>query len=120
MRVQNAVIIDAENNSQSQTGTIYLDVNQIVNLTFQTIMGDVSSNGTVKIQGSNDEPTNGNRQTFTPTHWSDIPNATSSISSGVGPLIVISNVSCQYMRAVYTKSSGGTTTITVIANGVGV
>lgn len=112
--------MDAQNNSISQTGTVYLDVNQLINLTFQTIMGDVSAAGTVKIQGSNDNPAaHGNRQTFIPTHWSDIPNATSTIASGVGPLIVIANVACQYMRAVYTKTSGGSTTITILANGVG-
>jgi len=119
MRVVSTVIMNAENNSQSQIGTIYFDVNQMVNMTFQTSMGDVSSNGTVKIQGSNDEPTNGNRQTFIPTNWSDIPNATATVTSGIAPLIVLSNISCQYVRAVYTKTSGGTTTITITANGAG-
>jgi len=104
------------------TGTVALDVNQAINLTFQAIVtGGVTAAGTVKIQGSNDLPPNGQRAGFAPTNWSDIPNATAAIASGVGPLIVLSNVACQFMRAVYTRTSGGTgETITVQCNSVGV
>lgn len=111
------ITILSDANTATVTGTDF-DVNQIVSASFQTVMGDVSANGTVKIQGSNDNPgpsgkaINGN---FTPTNWSDIPNATSTITSGVGSMIVIPNMCFRYIRAVYTKSSGGSTTVQVLA-----
>lgn len=106
--------------SGSVTGTA-LDTNQCVNITFQTITTSSDAAGTVKIQGSNDNPGAQYRQNFTPTNWSDIPNATASIASGVGPMIVLSNIACGYLRAVYTRSGGGAAdkTIVVKANAVG-
>lgn len=118
MKVVVCQVLNAANTG-TQTGTIILDTNQLINITFQTIMGDATAAGTVKIQGSNDNPApSGNRKPFTPTNWSDIPNATSTIALGVGPLIVLQNVACQYMRVVYTRTSGGSTTVIVNANGI--
>lgn len=104
------------------TGAVALDVNQAINLTFQTVVtGGTTAAGTVKIQGSNDLPTNGARAGFAPTNWSDIPNATATVTSGVAPLIVLSNVACQYMRAVFTRSAGAIgETMVVRCNSVGV
>lgn len=99
------------------TGAAF-DVNQIVSASFQPVFGDVTANGTVKIQGSNDNPApsgkgiNGN---FIPTNWADIPSATSAISSGVGPMIVLANMCYRSIRVVYTRSSGGSTTVQVLA-----
>lgn len=118
MRVVSTVALSAVNTA-TVTSTVVLDANQIVNCTFQTIMGDATAAGAVKVQGSNDNPTT-ERQNFTPTNWSDIPSATSTIASGVGPLIVISNISCQWFRVVYTRASGGSSTIKVVMNAEGV
>lgn len=100
--------------SVSSIGNI-IDVNQIVSASFVPVFGDVTAAGTIKLQVSNDIPTT-YRQLFVPTNWADIPNATSTISSGVGPAIVIGNMAFSYIRAVYTKTSGGSTTIQVYAN----
>lgn len=79
---------------------------------FVPIFGDNSANGTVKIQASNDIVAVGGA----PTNWVDITNATSTISSGVGPAILLANMCYAYIRVVYTRSSGGSTTISVNMN----
>lgn len=94
------------------------DTNQIVSASFVPVFGDITAVGVVKIQCSNDNPAPSGGRTpgsFTPTNWADIPNATSAITSGVGPAIVIPNMCFSYIRAVYTKTSGGSTTVKVLA-----
>lgn len=99
-----------------------IDANQLVNFTVQTIVtGGTTAAGTIKVQGSNDLPTNNDRASFEPTNWSDVPNATATLTAGVAPLIVCSNVACQYIRIVFTRSAGaGSEFITIKTNGVGV
>lgn len=102
----------------SQTGSAYF-VGQAVSASFVTSCGDATAAGTVKVQGSNDIHV-GDPALFTPTNWNDITNATSAISSGTGPAIVLQTMNFQYIRVVYTKSSGGSTTITVSMSALGV
>jgi len=98
-------------NTASATGSSF-DVNQAVSASFVPVCGDATAAGTLKLQCSADIiPTN-----VTPTNWVDIPNATSAIASGTGPAIVIGNMCFKYIRAVYTRTSGGSTTITVNMN----
>lgn len=92
-----------------------IDSNQAVSGSFAPVLGDVTAAGTVKIQCSNDNPNGQYRNTFTPTNWNDIPSATSTITSGVGPAIVLPNMAFGYIRAVFTSSSGGSSTIVVNA-----
>jgi hypothetical protein len=92
------------------------DVNQIVSASFCIVNGDATAAGTVKLQCSNDIVSNHSRVNFTPTNWCDIPNATSTVAAGVGPAIVIPNMCFSYIRAVYTRSSGGSTTMQVNMN----
>lgn len=102
-------------NTATQTGSAYF-VGQIVSASFVLANGDATAAGTLKLQASNDAPINGNPQTFIPTNWADIPNATSTVASGIGPAIVIGNMCFAYIRAVYTRSGGGSTTIIVNMN----
>ncbi len=92
-----------------------IDSNQLVSGSFHAYFGDASANGTFKIQASNDvapiqysSPT-----TFIATNWTDIPNASTSITSGSSALLTIPNMSYRWIRAVYTRSSGGSTTVNV-------
>ena len=96
------------------TGSAF-ETQQVYSASFCPICSDDSAGGTVKIQGSNDSPVGANTQ-FTPSNWNDIPNATSTIASGVGPAIVIPVMNFQYIRAVYTASSGGGADDTIIVN----
>lgn len=102
----------------SQTGSSFF-VGQAIAASFVPVFGDTGAAGTVKIQGSNDAPI-GDPTKYTPTNFSDITNATSTIASGVGPAIVLSTMNFQYIRAVYTRTSGGSTTVKVKMSALGV
>ncbi len=113
MKNVNATILSAVDTS-SQNGS-QIDSNQLVSASFQAVFGDASANGTVKIQASNDvAPIQySSSSTFVVTNWVDIPSATASITSGASGLITIANMSYRWIRAVYTRSSGGSTTVVV-------
>ena len=98
----------------SQTGNAFFS-GQWVSASFAPVFGDAAAAGTVKIQCSNDLPT-GDPYKFVPTNWCDVPNATSTIASGVGPAILIPNMAFGYIRVVYTRVSGGSTTVVVNMN----
>ena len=98
-------------NTSTQTGSAFF-VGQAAAASFVITNGDTSAAGTVKIQGSNDLPV-GDPNQFVPTNFNDIPSATSTIASGVGPAIVLPTMNFQYIRAVFTRSGGGTTTIVI-------
>jgi len=116
MRVANINILSAVNTG-SATGS-KIDVNQVVSASFTVVNGDATAAGTVKIQCSNEIVTNDDRAIFVPSagSWVDIPNASSTIASGVGNAIVIPNMCFSYIRAVFTRSGGGSSTITVNMN----
>lgn len=116
MRNAQIEILNADD-SMSQTGSSFW-VGQIIAASFCPVFGDVAAAGTLKIQCSNDIPV-GAPAAFTPTNWNDVPNATSTIASGVGPAIVIAQMCFAYIRAVYTRSGGGSTTIVVNMNVLG-
>lgn len=119
MRNQSSIILTGTADV-SITGTA-LDTNQAINATFATIVaGGTTTAGTVKVQGSNQAAPQGQRGTFVPTEWSDIPAATATVTAGVAPLIVLSNVACQYMRVVFTRTAGVVSeTVIVRCNTVG-
>lgn len=114
MRNVNCVVLSA-NDTASHNGAA-VDSNQLVSASFQAIFGDSSANGTVKIQASNDiynARYNYPEGTFTPTNWVDIPSATATVTSGASVIITITNMCYRWIRVVYTRSSGGSTTIIV-------
>lgn len=117
MRNLNQTILSAVDTASVNGAAV--DSNQLVSASFQSVFGDVTAAGTVKIQASNDVPVS-SRQSFTPTNWSDIPSATATVTAGVAPLIVIANMSFGYIRAVYTRTGGGTTTIIVNIDALGI
>lgn len=119
MRVVNQKTINAGDNSASVNGSA-INASQLINASFQTIMGDTTAEGTVKIQASNDLPPAGQLAPYTPVNWSDIPNATSAVAAGVGPMIVLQNMSYQSVRAVFTSTVAGNTTINVTMNAQGI
>ena len=100
-------------NSQTQTGDA-IWVGQSVAASFTALNGDATAAGTLKIQGSNEIPV-GSPDKYVPSSasFADIPSATSAIAAGIGPAIVLATMNFQYIRAVYTRSGGGSTTILV-------
>ena len=117
-----ATILNA-NADASRNGTAW-NTNQLVSASFQTITADTTASGTIKIQFSNDNPNPSGKGsvsgTFTPTNWTDIPNATATMTAGVTPGIVIPNMCFGYVRAVFTRSGGTTVPIQVLAFGLSV
>lgn len=116
MRQAQVIILNAANDV-TRTGPKF-DVNQAVSASFTIVNGDATAAGTVKIQCSNEVVTNNNRVEFVPSasSWVDIPNATATVTAGVAPAIVIPNMCFSYIRAVFTQSGAGSTTIVVTMN----
>lgn len=114
MRNSQINILSAVDTGSATGGAI--DVGQIISASFQVITGDADAAGTVKLQMSNDLTLGVPRTNFTPSNWSDIPNATSTVASGVAPPITIASMCYSYIRAIYTRSGGGSTTINVNMN----
>jgi hypothetical protein len=104
--------------SGAATGSVTgskIDVNQAVSASFQVLNGgDLTIAGTLKLQVSNQicEPQT-DRYNFVPTEWSDIPNATTTITAGVASAIVVPNMCMSYIRAVFTRT-GGAGTVQVV------
>jgi len=96
-----------------------INVNQIVSASFQVYCAGADLAGTLKLQASNDCPKAGNLAPFTPTNWTDIPNASVTITAGSGGLITIANMCYYWVQVSYTKS-GGTGTANCQMNGLGI
>lgn len=112
MRYVVATALNAVDTS-SQQGA-FIDSNQLISASFQSVFADVTAAGTVTIQASNDHATTASGAwTGTPSNWSDIPNATATVVAGVAPLILIPVMAFRWIRIVFTRSSGGSSTIVV-------
>jgi hypothetical protein len=97
-----------------------IDSYNLVHVSAQVVFGSASSQiGTVKLQASNDFDVSGNLSDFAPSNWSDIPSTTSSVFASARTYLVPKfDVSYNYMRVVYTQSSGsGSLKVNVKANG---
>lgn len=106
----------------SQTGP-GIWVGQICSASFVPVFGDTDAAGSIKIQCSNEIPPPGTVCVgYQPSaaSFKDIPNATSTIVAGVGPAIVIGSMCFAYVRAVFTSSNAGSTTVQVQMNQIGV
>ncbi len=96
-----------------------IDVNQIVNASVMVYFGDALAAGTLKLQVSNDAPFGGPRNSFTPTNWVDLPNASAATTAGASKLIrpvELTNMAYGYLRAVWTMTATGAQTITTRAD----
>ena len=121
MRNVNATAISSPDTG-NQTGNA-IDTGQLFQISFQAYFGDNEAAGTFKIQASNDvfNPLVNNNTTgvFVPINWTNIPNASVSITGGATSIIPGLNMSYRWIRAVYTYSSGGSSTINVTMDSIG-
>lgn len=83
-----------------------IDVNQIVSASFQVVAVGGTDAGTITLQMSNDLTLGVPRDQFQPTHWSDIPSATTTVAGSAAPPIIIANMAYSYIRAIYARSAG--------------
>ncbi len=113
MNSEAIIILNAADDVSRTGGAVF--TGQKVNMSFQSYCTVLDGSGTVKIQASNDNSSNKGSLSnqFTPTNWVDVPNATGTVTSGSATLITLSNVSYNYVRAVYTSSGAGTGNIVV-------
>lgn len=117
MKYVNAMALSAADTA-SATGSA-IDCSQIVSLSMHAYFADSTVNGTIKIQASNDECSVGYQPAnFTPTNWVDVPNQSATITSGSSALLTIPNMTYRWVRAVFTRSSGGSSTVNVSFFGV--
>lgn len=112
MRRVNVTVLSAPDTASANGAQI--DSNQLINVSFQAVFGDVSAVGTFKLQASNDiYDASYLPADFTVTHWTDIPSATTAITAGGSAIISLQNAAFRWMRAVYVSSSGGSSTVLV-------
>lgn len=105
----------------SQNGNV-IDANQLISGSFMAYFGDITATGTFKIQASNDPCASGGptANLFVPVNWVDIPSASVAVASGASVLITIAQMNYRWIRAVYTRSAGGSSTVNVNMNALSV
>jgi hypothetical protein len=114
----NDQLFTAANNATNQSSSA-IDTSFILWVSFQLVVTGSSPNGTIKLQCSNDKPpAYYTPASFLPTNWNDIPNTTVSVSATGTYVIPKTEISYQWVRAVWTHSSG-TGTITGNLKSVG-
>lgn len=97
----------------------YMDARQLLSVSLQAVMTGTSS-GAVKLQFSNDIVNPIQPKGAEPVNWSDITNATVTITGTAGAFAILKVDLCyQYIRAVYTHNNGSAGTITVNMKGLG-
>ena len=92
-----------------------IDASQIYSISAQVVMTGSSPTGTLKLQASNDKINAANLALDTvPTNWSDIPNASVAISATGAFLVPKTDLSYQWVRALWVQTSGtGTVTVNI-------
>ena len=110
MKHLSASVLSASD-ATSQTSSA-IDCVEMFSASFQTFFGDATAAGTMQIQASNDVcHTQNLPATFTPTNWTNIASATSTVTAGASTIILIPQVTFRWMRVVFTSSAAGSTTI---------
>lgn len=119
MKNVNCIALSAPDTASADGSQI--DANQLVSASFAIIFGDATAAGTVKVQASNDICNDRYQaNAFTVTNWVDIPTQTATITTGTSALLTIANMSYRWIRVVYTRTSGGSSTIVVNMNALSV
>lgn len=121
MRNTNCQILSGDNSLASVTGG-KVDSGQIVSASFQVILGDATAAGTFKLQASNDICAFGNvAADFTPTNWTDIPNQSVALTAAtLTGLLTIASMNYRWIRAIYTRTTAGSTTAVVNMNALSI
>lgn len=101
-------------NAQNAAGNLAssaIDGDQLISMSLQAIATGTIA-GTIKLQFSNDAPSN----LSGPTNWSDITSASVAVSGAEVVAIMKTDISYRWIRATYTATSGaGNLTINVMS-----
>lgn len=107
MRTESISIISGDS-AADITGTAK-SLDQVINLSVLLTCSASSVVGVLKFQVSNDAPNTMPRTSFTPTNWIDLPNGSFTVAAGESELLTLTNCAFSYMRAIWTRDSGGST-----------
>lgn len=86
-----------------------VDIQQVIKMSYQIVVGTGSIAGSVQAQISNDDTLQGGRGVGTPTNWSNLGASTALSTSGV-TLVPQQDLCYRYLRFVFTDTSSGTGT----------
>lgn len=118
MRMLNDQVFTAADLSINEVSSA-VDASYIIWVSLQLVAAGSSPVGTIKLQASNDMIQAANLASLTtPTNWNDIPNTTVNVSGNGSYVIPKTEISYQWIRAVWTATSG-TGTITANLKSVG-
>lgn len=115
MRSNNFVALSADDSANANG--IQIDADQLFSASFHFVFGDNTATGTVKVQASNDifsglyAPGN-----FVVTNWIDVASASAAVTAGAAQMISLPNLNYRWLRVVWTRSAGGSTTVICNAN----
>ncbi len=119
MKPVNAVILSGSDAASINGSAILAD--QLISASFQAIFADTDAAGTIQIQASNDIPPAGTLPAnFSPSHWSNIPSATTTVTAGVADVTILPQICYKWLRCTYTSTTPGTSTMTVTLFAFGV
>lgn len=122
MRILQETIISAGDIAGNPVPTsAAIDASSIYSVSTQCVTVGSSPTGTLKLQCSNDKVNAANLALDTvPTNWSDIPNASVAVSAAGVTLIPKTDICYQWIRAIWTQTSGtGTITVNLKTLGLG-
>lgn len=119
MKTLNEIVLNALPDTSSQTSAA-IDASQLFRVSVQASFTDSAVAGTLKLQCSNDPSTANNLPGLqAPTHWTDVPNTSQTITAGASVLIPSTEISYRWVRVVFTESSPGSGTVTATLNALG-
>lgn len=107
--------------NDTTTNSAAIDCSDVLQISVQAVSTGTPT-ATVKIQASNDTPIGKPGQNgvpWVPTNWTDVPSATVSLSAAGSKLIPKTDLCYQFIRIVFTSSSGDTGTTAVNIKTIG-
>ena len=112
MRFLNCQVLSGADTS-SVVGS-QIDSNQLINASFQAVFADSTAVGTIQLQASNDITADGYQaSTFTVTNWTNIPSGSVAVTAGGSVIITLTEFSYRWLRVLYNRTSGGSSTVKV-------
>lgn len=115
--VQNNVVLNTNVNGP------FVPLKSIILYTMAAIITGTPT-GSIKLQASNDPETNDTQplSNAPPTNWVDITNSTFVVTTAGETMWNVNNIGYNYVRVVYTDTSGGASTavMKVVFNGKGI
>lgn len=92
--------------ANATVNSLAVDIQQVVKMSAQIVVGTGSIAGSVQAQVSNDDTLQGSRNVGTPTNWSNLGSAVALSTTGA-TLVPQQDMCYRYLRFVFTDTSSG-------------